>query len=688
MVSVRRSRFTYLLATVTIASMLPLAPAAAVTQDSAAAKAAATIATSGKLNWGIRESFNNYTNGASKVEDGATLISTNNFEFKLEKATYDAAKERTEAQFRGKIVYLKYCDDNKALTGCKLDLTIKDPKIVISNEDNFIEAEVDSKQYPTGEWFHTGGPQKIANLYPGSATVETVDGVTTWKNIVSALAAPAGVKMFSEFYGENEGLAPLSFSYNGAGAKPSMLKGGYIQAGNEWKSPQIYADGFHKMVDLDDAILVAVGKKGFYLLDNNLKQLKELEVPQLGQVKVGTYDPDSHTYYYVESNNPKELMAFRVSSSNLDTPHKVAVANDPIHNIGYHPVTKKLVIITENATNSKITKIDERVSRLGVLSGDSFTYQDLPSAKELFPEELSGTISGIETPYAKLIEFYKDTPEFLPMPDGTFILSSSSDITNSGENAKETLKSTLLSIKPGAQQSDADPLVKVMEGSRSKDTRLSKVTSVHSNRDLVVRFNEFAHRSLSFGQILRYKDRDLVDISGAVGSETTDFSGWANAGFTPDGKVIIQSGEEGKLTWYDPANNVWDKEHEIRLPRGRQTYELSHGTFIVRKDGTIIVPNYDKSDEFKEVYSLVKLVDSSKPPAVKESGDESALEKLKNDHKGSEGSSVSNSGSSAGSFSWSNILGKLSTVLSLMIAAFGIGTVLVNFFNIRIPGIR
>lgn len=99
MASVQRSRFTHLLTTATIAALLPLAPVTAAAED---VEKPVTIATSGKLNWGIRESFNNYTNGASKVEDGATLISTNNFEFKLEKATYDAAKERTEAQFRGK----------------------------------------------------------------------------------------------------------------------------------------------------------------------------------------------------------------------------------------------------------------------------------------------------------------------------------------------------------------------------------------------------------------------------------------------------------------------------------------------------------------------------------------------------------------------------------------------------------
>ncbi|WP_256880803.1 hypothetical protein [Corynebacterium diphtheriae] len=94
------------------------------------------------------------------------------------------------------------------------------------------------------------------------------------------------------------------------------------------------------------------------------------------------------------------------------------------------------------------------------------------------------------------------------------------------------------------------------------------------------------------------------------------------------------------------------------------------------------MPNYNKSDDTNEVYSLVKLVDSSKPPAVKESSDESALEKLKNKHDGSE------SGSSTGGFSWSSVLGKLSTVLSIMIAAFGIGSMLAKIFNIRIPGIR
>lgn len=678
MASVQRSRFTHLLTTATIAALLPLAPVTAAAED---VEKPVTIATSGKLNWGIRESFNNYTNGASKVEDGATRISTNNFEFKLEKATYDAAKERTEAQFRGKIVYLKYCDDMKTFTNCKLDLTIKDPKIVISNEENYVEAVVDSKQYPSGEWYKSNGPVKIANLYPGSATVDSKDNSTEWTNVVSALANPGGVKMFSEFYGENEGLAPLSFSYDGAGAKPSLLKGGYIQAGNEWKSGQEYSDGHHKLVDLGDAILVAAGKKGFYLLDNDLKELQKLEVPGLGKVKVGAYDSAAHMYYYVDSKNKKDLMGIEVSSTSLGQPKKIATATGNIENIGYHPKTNQVVVISET-TSDKYIPLNERETKLGILSGNTFDYKDLPKPKDLFAKDLNGLdVIGTNTPYSMMLD-HNDVPEFLPMNDGTFILSTSSDMRADTPDSQQLFKGILISIKPDAAGTDADPYAKPMEGSRTNNPELNDLLHIHSNGSLIVRFDKNEHKDYSFGQILKYTDRDVEKVSERLGVDQTGFTGWANVGFDNKGNAIIESGSEGKLTWYDSNKKELLKDTEVRLSRGRQTFEFPHGTFIVREDGTIIVPNYNKSDDTNEVYSLVKLVDSSKPPAVKESSDESALEKLKNKHDGSE------SGSSTGGFSWSSVLGKLSTVLSIMIAAFGIGSMLAKIFNIRIPGIR
>lgn len=678
MASVQRSRFTHLLTTATIAALLPLAPVTAAAED---VEKPVTIATSGKLNWGIRESFNNYTNGASKVEDGATRISTNNFEFKLEKATYDAAKERTEAQFRGKIVYLKYCDDMKTFTNCKLDLTIKDPKIVISNEENYVEAVVDSKQYPSGEWYNSNGPVKIANLYPGSATVDNKDNSIEWTNVVSALANPGGVKMFSEFYGENEGLAPLSFSYDGAGAKPSLLKGGYIQAGNEWKSGQEYSDGHHKLVDLGDAILVAAGKKGFYLLDNDLKELQKLEVPGLGKVKVGAYDSAAHMYYYVDSKNKKDLMGIEVSSTSLGQPKKIATATGNIENIGYHPKTNQVVVISET-TSDKYIPLNERETKLGILSGNTFDYKDLPKPKDLFAKDLNGLdVIGTNTPYSMMLD-HNDVPEFLPMNDGTFILSTSSDMRADTPDSQQLFKGILISIKPDAAGTDADPYAKPMEGSRTNNPELNDLLHIHSNGSLIVRFDKNEHKDYSFGQILKYTDRDVEKVSERLGVDQTGFTGWANVGFDNKGNAIIESGSEGKLTWYDSNKKELLKDTEVRLSRGRQTFEFPHGTFIVREDGTIIVPNYNKSDDTNEVYSLVKLVDSSKPPAVKESSDESALEKLKNKHDGSE------SGSSTGGFSWSSVLGKLSTVLSIMIAAFGIGSMLAKIFNIRIPGIR
>lgn len=665
------SRFIYLLATTTIASFISVATTTAVAEE---LQKPMVVATSGKMNWGIRESFNNYTGGASKVEDGAQRISTNNFEFNLEKATYDAAKERTEAQFRGKIVYLKYCDDSKNFTNCKLDLTIKDPKIVISNEDSYIDAEVASKQYPTGNWYKPEQRVKIANLYPGSATIKSEDNRTEWTNIVSALANPGGVQMFSEFYGENEGLAPLSFSYDGFGEKPSLLKGGYIQSGKEWKSPQGYTDGYHKLVDLGDAILVAVGKKGLYLLDNNLEQLQEVAVPKLGQVKVGTYDPDSRIYYYVESTNQKDLIAVPVSTTKIGTPYKVASATDPIQNIAYHPKTKKLVAITESSSSSYVP-VKDRKAKLGILTHNSFQYKDLPPAQELFPEELKESMTGTTTPYAMLYEFYNDVPEFIPMEDGTFILNSSSDLHSELGGTKQTIKNTILSIKAEAAGTTEDPVVKVMQGSRSNDPKLANAVNIHSDGSLVVRFDQNPHKDYAFGQVLRYHDRELSDISGIIGTDKTGFSGWSNVAFDPSGKIVVESGEEGKLSWYDPEKKDWLKERELRLPRGRQTEELAHGTFIARKDGTLIVPNYDKTDESNEVYSLIKLVDSSRPPAVVKTGNEINAENIEKNKHGLFGS-------------WSSTIATLAGVVGAIISVLGIGSLLVNFFNIRIPGIR
>lgn len=499
--------------------------------------------------------------------------------------------------------------------------------------------------------------------------------------MVSALANPGGVKMFSEFYGENEGLAPLSFSYDGAGAKPSLLKGGYIQAGNEWKSGQEYSDGHHKLVDLGDAILVAAGKKGFYLLDNDLKELQELPVKGLGKVKVGAYDSAAHMYYYVDSKNKKDLMGIEVSSTSLGQPKKIATATGNIENIGYHPKTNQVVVISET-TSDKYIPLNERETKLGILSGNTFDYKDLPKPKDLFAKDLNGLdVIGTNTPYSMMLD-HNDVPEFLPMNDGTFILSTSSDMRADTPDSQQLFKGILISIKPDAAGTDADPYAKPMEGSRTNNPELNDLLHIHSNGSLIVRFDKNEHKDYSFGQILKYTDRDVEKVSERLGVDQTGFTGWANVGFDNKGNAIIESGSEGKLTWYDSNRKELLKDTEVRLSRGRQTFEFPHGTFIVREDGTIIVPNYNKSDDTNEVYSLVKLVDSSKPPAVKESSDESALEKLKNKHDGSE------SGSSTGGFSWSSVLGKLSTVLSIMIAAFGIGSMLAKIFNIRIPGIR
>lgn len=107
---------------------------------------------------------------------------------------------------------------------CSLDLSMKDPKIVIAPEGSYMEATVRSRQYATGQYFAPEKPVRIVNLYTSGAQFKDSDGKISWSDIATALTSD-GVKMFSDFYNENEGLDPLNFTYKGKGVRPAGDQG-------------------------------------------------------------------------------------------------------------------------------------------------------------------------------------------------------------------------------------------------------------------------------------------------------------------------------------------------------------------------------------------------------------------------------------------------------------------------------
>ena len=192
------------IAIATMAALLPISPVAQ------------AQSVTGELNCGFRSSFNNYTGGASELRDGVERKG-NTFSFPMESQSYDQAENRTEAQFRGEVIYKKYCHDNGS---CDLDLSMKNPKVVITDNGSYIEATVSSKQYNKNETYAPATPVRIANLHTASAGFKNNNGRIEWSQIPTSLTEE-GNKMFSEFYTVGEGLAPVSFSYTGQGARPA-----------------------------------------------------------------------------------------------------------------------------------------------------------------------------------------------------------------------------------------------------------------------------------------------------------------------------------------------------------------------------------------------------------------------------------------------------------------------------------
>ena len=389
-------RVGLVLAAAISASLLPLSAASAVEEDT------------DTLRWGIRASFNNYTGGATQVLDGATREG-NGFVFELVEQSFDTETNRTEAQFDGTVIYRKYCEDNtQPMEGnCQLDMRFNDPKVVISDTESYLEATVFSKQYLSGETYAPERPVRIANLYTSAATFSDTDGTIKWDNIATSLTAEGNL-MFSEFYNAGEGLDPLSFSYNGEGARPASDSGEPTLYSGSWDSPAAYDDGVHLLYDANPNVIVAVPRAGFALLDGDLNQLAFAEAT-LTQASLSAFDSTHNVIYFAEPGS-STLKAIDVTGSTLSAPREVHTAPAEIRAIGYSAVSDIV---------AAVASADNRTATLAVGKDGSFEDRELPSTEDLYADGFD-TALDVERSSAWGRSFTgSDNAELVAMNDGT-----------------------------------------------------------------------------------------------------------------------------------------------------------------------------------------------------------------------------------------------------------------------------
>ncbi|AEG84983.1 HtaA domain-containing protein [Corynebacterium ulcerans] len=165
---------------------------------------------------------------------------------------------------------------------------------------------------------------------------------------------------------------------------------------------------------------------------------------------------------------------------------------------------------------------------------------------------------------------------------------------------------------------------KLIANSGSNNPGLSG-SSAHTNGTTIVRVNKNSYADLSYAQSFSYKDRSFKEETLPV--QTTDIAGWGNLFVNKEEQVITLNGGNGKLEWRDAQTfKLIEGIDPVAIPNGNKTYEHIHGPILQLDEGTFYVPSYDASEgEGNETYSLRKVYDPKFVPSVKDTNKQEDL---------------------------------------------------------------
>lgn len=180
--------------------------------------------TTGTLDWGVRASFRRYvggdgitvSGGVTRSGDATPELPVAGFTWPLRSGTYDAATKSTTLQFGGSVHFSAH--------GGALDVTLADPKLVLSPLETTLYAKVTSKTM-AGDLIDYGTP-RVGEI---DLTGKEPTGATTWSALPNALSAEAAAP-FAGFYPVGTSLDPITAVYDGPGGKP-------VPAVESWDAP-------------------------------------------------------------------------------------------------------------------------------------------------------------------------------------------------------------------------------------------------------------------------------------------------------------------------------------------------------------------------------------------------------------------------------------------------------------------
>ncbi|MFD9886836.1 HtaA domain-containing protein [Streptomyces alboflavus] len=165
----------------------------------------------GRLDWGIKSSFQSYVTGpiakgSWNLQGGAATVGGSQFRFHSAKGSYDPDTGAFTAGFSGGVHFTGH----KKGGSYALDLTISRPTVKVSGSSGTLYADMVSKEKGTGKVTSTA-QVPLANLNVSGINMKGGSGPIALTNLPATLTSQ-GAKAFAGYYTAGTRLDPVSLS--------------------------------------------------------------------------------------------------------------------------------------------------------------------------------------------------------------------------------------------------------------------------------------------------------------------------------------------------------------------------------------------------------------------------------------------------------------------------------------------
>lgn len=196
------------------------------------ASAAEGVVSGGRLDWGVKSSFQTYVTGpiakgSWNLSGGAGTIGENQFRFHSASGSYDPDNGSLRSSFAGGV---RFVGHQKAGGEYELDLTISRPTVRVSGNSGTLHADIRSKAKGSGA-FTERSQVALASLNLGGVDMRGGSSPIALSGVPATLTSE-GAQSFAGYYTAGTPLDPVSLSVDVKSAAPTASPDGDDKKGD------------------------------------------------------------------------------------------------------------------------------------------------------------------------------------------------------------------------------------------------------------------------------------------------------------------------------------------------------------------------------------------------------------------------------------------------------------------------